>query len=225
MADLKKISVNKLGEYITANPSRRKKIIADQKKPKPFIFNRYSKAKTAIINYFVHKKGDADEIRRFIESLIYQKHQSDFQKEDNILSIEALEIFLDNRPFGEELLEFDFEKYEQFESQRMNISGISVSVRPEVVISGKLRGKPFKGGIKIHISKNHVLDNSSGVYSATVLYEYLKSKYPNENVKHDFCICLDIFSSTMIKAPKNNKRKWMEIQDACEEIKIRWDYV
>lgn len=41
-------SANKLGEYMTATPSRRRRIIKDQKRPKDFIVPRYTEAQAAI---------------------------------------------------------------------------------------------------------------------------------------------------------------------------------
>ena len=43
-----KISLNKLGEYLDATPSRRKKIIQDQQDPRPVITIRYQDARENI---------------------------------------------------------------------------------------------------------------------------------------------------------------------------------
>src|SRR5680860_437992 len=49
-----RFSVNKLGEYLTAKPSRRKRIIEDQKYPKPFQGTvGYKEAREAIIKYII----------------------------------------------------------------------------------------------------------------------------------------------------------------------------
>ena len=44
-----RISVNKLGEYMTATPLRRRRIVLDQKRPKTFIFARYREPQDAIV--------------------------------------------------------------------------------------------------------------------------------------------------------------------------------
>jgi hypothetical protein len=225
MANQIKISVNKLGEYMTADPSRRKRIIADQKKPKGFIVNRYSIARRAIVDYFVHQRGDKREIERLMQSLIFEKYDTDFKRSDCILSIEALSVFKNNVTFNEDVFNFNFEKFKNFESNRLDVSGVSVSIRPEVIISGKMRGKPFIGAIKIHFSKTNPLDKEAGSFISTLLYQYLIETYPDMKVRHDFCFSLDVFSSTIITAPKNYARKWAQIKDACEEIKIRWNYL
>ncbi len=210
---------------MTADPSRRKRIIADQKKPKRFIVQRYSIARRAIADYFVYHRGDKKEIERLIQSLIYEKYDTDFKKSDSILSIEALSIFKKNVTFDKSLFNFDLEKFRSFESKRLDVSGVSVSIRPEVIISGKMRGKPFIGAIKMHFSKTNQLDKEAGSFISTLLYQYLIETYPEMKVRPEFCFSLDVFSSTVITAPKNFARKWMQITDACEEIKIRWDYL
>lgn len=156
-----KISVNKLGEYMTADPSRRKRIIADQKKPKGFIVQRYSIARRAIADYFVYHRGDKKEIERLIQLLIFEKYDTDFKKSDCILSIEALSIFKKNVTFDKSVFNFELEKFRNFESKRLDVSGVSVSIRPEVIISGKMRGKPFIGAIKMHFSKTNPLDKEA----------------------------------------------------------------
>lgn len=48
-----RISVNKLGEYLTEpNPSRRRRILLDQKEPKDFILPYYDPARDAILRFF-----------------------------------------------------------------------------------------------------------------------------------------------------------------------------
>jgi hypothetical protein len=49
--EVPRISVNKLGEYMTATPLRRRRIIQDQKRPKDYIVPRYTEAQDAIVAY------------------------------------------------------------------------------------------------------------------------------------------------------------------------------
>lgn len=61
MRAVPRISLNKLGEYMNASASRRKRIIAEQREPKTFIVARYTDAMDVICDYFQDDSRD-DEI-------------------------------------------------------------------------------------------------------------------------------------------------------------------
>ena len=48
-----RISINKLGEYLIATPSRRRAIIKEQKRPKAYMTAYYEEAEAAITEYIV----------------------------------------------------------------------------------------------------------------------------------------------------------------------------
>jgi len=53
-----KISLNKLGEYLDATPSRRKRIIQDQQNPQAFKAVRYQDARECITEYISNEMLD-----------------------------------------------------------------------------------------------------------------------------------------------------------------------
>ena len=62
------ISLNKLAEYLDANPTRRKRIVKDAKDPQPFIVTRYNEARNGIIEY-INSGCDVQKIEDVISSL------------------------------------------------------------------------------------------------------------------------------------------------------------
>ncbi|MCZ8355314.1 MAG: hypothetical protein O9340_11300 [Cyclobacteriaceae bacterium] len=222
-----KISANKLGEYITEKPHRQQQIIKDQKYQKGFIIKRYNKARNVIIN-FLTKKIDKNALLLEIQNLIteeYSRNASSFQKQDNKLSIEALEIFANS-----DLLELpEFENLENIRLRKSNnnllIEGVEVSVHPDILICGKIRNKKFIGGIKLHISKSHPLKKEAGEYVATVLHEYLEKEFPKSRVKTQFCISIDVFTGEYFIAPKTYKTMKKNIKAACSAIQLFWENI
>jgi hypothetical protein len=79
-----KFSVNKLGEYLTANPSRRKRIIKDQKNPKGFIVIRYKDARKALVDFFANGKGDKKYIEAKIRDIIDKTVRSKLMEQDKV---------------------------------------------------------------------------------------------------------------------------------------------
>lgn len=215
-----KISANKLGEYINSLPNRRRTIVKDQKYPKGYIVTRYHGAKKSIIDFFVNGRGDKKKIQTEIEKLVIKSYNnSAFQRNDNELSIKALEIFSKSN-----IPNIDDYSTSRFDSNlnKLEIGGVEVSVHPDILIKGVIRGKEFVGAIKIHISKNNPLSQSSGKYVAALIHKFLET---NNNVKArpDFCISLDIFTGNYFTATRSFKSLRKDIEAACREIKLLWD--
>ena len=75
-----RMSLNKLGEYLTAAmPGRRRTIIKEQRKPKDFIVARYAQAEQAIKEYFTTHKPSTDQLRRAIASLSAMAHRESWE--------------------------------------------------------------------------------------------------------------------------------------------------
>lgn len=214
-----RISANKLGEYIHSSPSRRQKIVKDQKYPKGFVVTRYNGAKKAIIDYFVRGKGNKKAIESEIKNLILKSYNTEFRKKDNELSIKALEIFAKTN-----VPTLSKHKTSRFESNlnKLSIKGVDVSVQPDILIQGVLSGTEFIGAIKIHISKTHNLTEASGKYVGVLIHRFLESNYP-QKVRTDFCISLDIFTGKYFVAPRSFKSLRKDIEAACNEIRLLWN--
>jgi hypothetical protein len=216
-----KISANKLGEYIESSPSRRKKIVHDQKYPKGFIVTRYNDARSTIIDYFINGRGEKEVVKKKIESLLLKSFSSDFRNQDNDLSIQALEIFNDST-LALDLSNFTVSRFGK-DLNKLSISGVDVSVQPEILIKGKVRGVEFCGAIKIHISKSNALTEQSGKYVATLVHRFLEKNYSGKNVRPEFCISMDIFTGKYFTAPRSFKMLRKEIDAACAEIRLLWN--
>ena len=215
-----KISVNKLGEYIKSSPHRRKTIVRDQKYPKGYVVTRYGSARSAIVDFFVRGRGDKKVMEKTIKSLIQKSYDSTFKKQDNELSIKALEIFSKTK-ISIDLTKLSISKFDS-DLNNLLIEGVEVTVQPDIIISGSISGKPFVGAIKIHISKTNNLDPESGKYVAALLHKFLENSSTTK-VRPEFCISLDIFTGRYFIAPRSFKSLRKDIEAACNEIRLLWE--
>lgn len=218
-----KISLNKLGEYLQAKPQRRKKIVSDAKNPEPFIVTRYADAREAIKNYFI-SGFDEEILNTSIEALESKDTTTEFQEQDQLLSIESLEFMLEvNLP---DLSDFSISAYDG-ENPKLDISGVDVSINPDLVVRGSYRGQKVVGAIKLHISKSNQLDDEGAKNVATLLKEFVESHIAqNDEIVHlPFCISVDVFGKFIEIAPKSFKRRMTHISSACEEIALWWETV
>lgn len=213
-----RISVNKLGEYLTATPSRRKRIIEDQQDPKPFITKRYGDARQEIVGFLSSDMNDDSKILQAAENLKIHSGGTDFCEQDRTASSEAIHSFLE----ASENLDLEglvVVPVSASESSTMDVAGVTISMRPDVILKDKETGQ-VKGCVKLHFPKTTPLDIQGGEYVATALRVHLG----NSNVAVDpkKCYVVDVPTKQVYCAPKAFKRKMNDISAACEEIDVRW---
>jgi hypothetical protein len=213
-----RFSVNKLGEYMLASASRRKKIIHDQKYPSNFIVSQYKEAREAIIKYIL-KDYDENIIIEAIEKI---KNSITLKENDIENSILALnEILNNNLP--------DFSNFKKQRCKDNNpkivIAGLEISVNPDIVVRN---GKKV-GCLKTHVIKTEQnrLNKDASEYVGVLLYQYAQNNLlkDGESVDPNLCISIDCFGNSHETAPKAVTRRLSNIQAACEEIVLRWDSV
>ncbi len=223
-----RISVNKLGEYLTATPSRRRRIIFEQKHPPTFQVIRYREAERAIVDYLV---GGQDEkiLEKVRTRLAATVPETEFEAQKVQLCIEALDTF-------EECLDLvDLDGLAvaagQPDPDHLDFAGVSVSVRPEIVLVTPDRAGPRVGCLthlrqKLYLGKTVPLDERSGPYVSTVLAAFAERNIAAKGrVDNRLVLTLDVFARRVFVAPKARARRLDDITAACEEIAARWGSV
>lgn len=218
-----RISLNKLGEYMAATPSRRKRIISDQKEPKSFITARYTVAQEVISDYIQDGMCDDDMLTDAINRLMTAPVSSEWEEQSNQLCAVAIEHFVNLK----DRLDIDGCRcmvLSPEETATMAIAGVEVSIRPELSVTvqdGRKNG--YLGLIKLAFSKTYKLGEKSGEYVATLLHEYAsRALFNGQQVWNDKCIVVDIFDELIITAPSARKKRLEDIEAACEEIRRMW---
>jgi hypothetical protein len=167
--DIPRISVNKLAEYLEATSTRRKKIIYDAKYPASFIVTRYKDAKDSIETY-IYNNESIDYLKTAKNIIKNKTTDTDFQENDRKLSIQLLEKLIDTDISI-------FKKYEitsnEEDNKLINISGVNISVNPDLLITQKIKNKLSYGAIKLQLTKNSTLTDEGQKVVAIMLYKYL----------------------------------------------------
>lgn len=217
MRNTPRISLNKLAEYIFARPARQQTIIRDQKKPSDFIVARYRLAEEAIKNFILQPEQNS--LQKAIGAISSLEHNSEWSKQNADLCHDALIHFMTIQ----EDLSFNglTPRVVSDVAQKMNISGVDVSVRPEILLFDNYDN--IVGGLKLYINKSNPLTDESGKYISTVLYRHIVENISSENyVEHNLCIVIDVFGQTIHVAPKSFKRSMSDVTSACQNIAILW---
>lgn len=219
MAD-PKISLNKLGEYLTATPSRRRRIVQDQQDPKAFIAARYGDARDAIVSFLASGMTEAGELLCTAKRLRSDATGSDFARQDRVASADAIENFLEVAD-QIEIEDLAVIPAESTSSEPMQIAGVNVSVRPDAYLKDPITGDII-GVIKLHFPKTTPLNNVSAKYVATALKVFLAKQKGAQFADHKKCYVVDVSTQTATCASKSHKKNMNDIAAACEEIRARW---
>ncbi|MFD2602830.1 hypothetical protein [Flavobacterium suzhouense] len=213
-----RFSVNKLGEYLTATPARRKRLIEDQKYPNTFITSVYKIAREAIIRYII-KDYDESILDKAVAEIKASVSITDQDRDNSLLILKLI-----RKHSLPDLSSYKKTKY-QLKNGNLSIKGLKVSISPDII----LRKGNKVGCIKIHIIKTESqrLDTEAGLAVSTLLHQYIGSNIIDEDEKVDpkTCISFDCFNNSYETAPSAIKRRMGNIEAACEEIVLRWDSV
>jgi hypothetical protein len=222
--DEPRISLNQLTEYLVATAARRKRIIEQQKRPNDFQVIYYQDAQDAIQRFIAGGMADEDELGGAIEAVLTRKSSSDYDEIRSTSNAEAMESFLEVYE-AVDLLELNPSQGPN-DQQKLRISGLDLSVRPEIILRGELkRHGPVVGGIKLYFTKRETarLGADSGKYPSSLLHEYLRDQNPDKKVLHGACIVVDVFGQSVFRAPRSHKRALSDVAVACEEISLWWN--
>lgn len=212
-----RISLNKLAEYIFARPGRQQTIIRDQKRPNDFIVARYRLAEEAIKNFILQPQQNS--LQNAIAAISTLEHNSDWSKQNADLCQDALIHFMTLK----DRLTFDgfIPNLGSDNAPKMTVSGVNVSVRPEIILSDN--ANHIVGALKLYINKSNPLTDESGKYISTVVHRYLAEVISSDNyVSPGLCVVADVFGQTVHVAPKAYKRSMADIYSACQNIAILW---
>lgn len=212
-----RFSVNKLGEYLTAKPSRRKKIIEDQKYPKPFPGTvGYKEARKAIIKYIINDYDTnilLDAIKSIKKSTILKSNE--IKNSIEVLDTVMLAILPD-------LSKVKKTRYKG-KKEYLNINGVDISVYPNII----LRKGNKVGCINLHIIKTvqNRLSKEASKHITTVQHKFLEAYVckTGETVNPLLCFSIDCFGNSHEIGTKAFSRRLSNIQTACEEIVLWWD--
>jgi hypothetical protein len=216
-----RISLNKLGEYLVANPVRRRRIISDQKNPSDFIVARYREAVDPIVRFISSGAQNEQIIHDAIKQINSRPIASDWQEQDAALSIEALTSFLDIAD-QVPVKGFTYSAGEQ-DAPKLTISGVEVSVRPELVVLRQVAGGYKVGAFKVYVVKRYPLTIGAAAYVGAVLQKFAAEKLTARGVA-DYSLCgvIDVFAGKIHIAPRAYQNRLAQVEAACEEIARAW---
>ena len=201
-------------------PPRRQTIIERQKYPCTYIGAYYEPARSTIVDFLLGHIDRVGMLER-MEALVCAEHESSWSRyrangcADAVLKFLDLEPRLDLGGMTPVLVP---------EHDKLEVSGVDVSVYPDLVLEGRdRRGRPVIGAVKLHFPKSHPQTDAAAEYVGTMLRMYATMAMSDRvKVCHEACMVIDVFSGKVMNAPRGYVRLWRDISAACEEIRRAW---
>lgn len=216
-----RISLNKLGEYMTARGGRRRRIILDQQLPQTYLTSRYAKARSAICSYL--KDGDAEALIATQQALSSSREGTEHQIEVRMNCAEAIDAFARlDRHLG---LGNEAEFYSApSKPHHLEIGGVDISVAPDVLVRVTRRGREQWGAVKLYFAKgaDYQLQEDGARFVATLLHEWCSGTRDGESARPSFSLSVDVFRGRVVAAPTARTRRLEDIEASCEEIARAW---
>jgi hypothetical protein len=222
-----RISLNKLAEYITATPTRKDTILKQQKYPKDYMVTYYAEAERIVVGYLSYNDlADRNKLFEGVQRLQYQlaettKSEEKKRLDSNLAALFAFLAMIDSIDLnGASLKRMDNR------DPSLTLSGVEVSVRPEVMVTKTHNGKQKVGAIKIHFSKTSPLNEEAQGYVSAGLQLYCEDKLADFGiVDPKLCLVIDVHSQKIMSNINNKTQRMKNIKAACSHIKTLWNTV
>lgn len=218
-----KISINQLADFHKGTESTKKRIIKQQKNPNPFRIAYYQLAK-ARIKKSIQLQGEIAPVLKGIKELKERKVEKKRQISDKLVSIEAMERFLQIK-LPKLLKNINYEVVKPSKNKSIIINNVEILISPDVIIKGIIEGQVFIGGVKLHVSKSNKFNYEQQQLVASVLYKFLQVEIAgnNEIVLPELCLSLDVFGNGFVTTTPKVNLVIDNISNLCSEIKQYWN--
>jgi hypothetical protein len=100
------------------------------------------------------------------------------------------------------------------------ISSVTISVRPEISLSGQYGNEDCAGVVKLHFSKTTSLDETAAGISGAILKRF--SDGASRKVHNRHLVLIDVFAGVAHSAPRAVVSRGHELEAMCNEIAAIW---
>lgn len=217
-----RISLNKLAEFMTARKaSRQRAILRDQKFPTEFKGIYHREAAEAIASCVASNFENVSVLDRTIavlEQMNPEKIGAQRRITSNTNALERFKAMLDDLDLGSAVPALG-----ENSPPKLTIQNVAVSVRPEIILSGKGRKEAvLVGAMKLHFSTTNPLDDTAGAYVSTVLQEWAKAYLTAGETYGPYCYVIDVGSGKAHPGVKATTARLRDVEDTCRNIAALW---
>jgi hypothetical protein len=217
-----RLSINKLGEYMTARAGRQNKILHDAKYPQDYIVAYYKDAAEAIAKCIVDGLEDLRPLDAAIRNLEQRIPKNTGEQRRFAGNIDAIETFISIMDRID--LKGVVPRLGSHQASTLRMNGVEISVRPEVTLHGEKRsGEKIVGGMKLHFPKSFPLNTEAAEYISTGVQLYANDHLFTEGAaSHKHCYVVDMASAQVYEGIQSIKQRTKDMGDTTLQIASIW---
>ncbi len=220
--DQPRISLNKLAEFMTARkPARRRSILKDQKFPTEYKGMYHREACEAIASCIASNLETVSALDRAVALLEQQSPEkigTQRRLTQNADAIERFKTMLDGLD-----LKGATPRLGETSQPKLAVHNVNISVRPEIILTGRGKSGPLAGAMKIHFPTTNPLDDEAGAYVSAVLQEWAKAFLADEGeIYAPYCFVIDVGQAKIHSGVKATTARMKDVESACREIFALW---
>jgi hypothetical protein len=225
-----RISATKLAEYVIADPSRQETIVKQAKRASKAILIPYTRVRHAFGEALSKHGLDPEFLKARAEEVESTESQNMWHQHDNVRSAEALRRLATLAPqIGCANVERIHRPADGWPA--LSISGVRVSVQPELVFVSEHRGVKKVGAAILNTGQSETLSlargngrSTVGDYLTVLVYRLLDQRLTALGVPlHTQCYAIDVFRDTIYTAPAACRTLLKHIDAACRMIALQWE--
>jgi hypothetical protein len=211
-----RLSLNSLASYASANARTRRRILNEAKYPPDFKLIYYGDASTAISRFLLDRSYSLEDAaaRNLLKEAKDPKEAA--KRDNNALAVKRF------AKLGPTLAFDGLETDRGPKEGKLVVAGVTVSVRPEIVLAGEYRAAGCFGLLKLHFSKTVPTDEAGAGIAGAVLKRFSDGICDGRRVHERHLVLIDVFASTVHLAPKAIVTRGHELEAICGEIGAIW---
>lgn len=225
-----RISVNDLARFMVSSDTARMGIIRRAREPgKPPII-RYRDARGPICTYLADARRSVNPLvtaERMFEQRAEDASVSTLKQDDARQSIEVLHAV---QGMANQLASYDFAPAPTRQG-KLQIGGVEVSVRADLLVIGHGRGEDQIGAAILRMTQDDASTDEArakrremGLYVATLAKQHLERNITtNRTPTNRLCMSIDVQHGEVFVTPNANARRLSDLEAACRVIAALWE--
>jgi len=227
-----RISVNDLALYMVSSDTARIGIIRRAKNPQLPPIIRYRDVRGPICAFLADMRRDVNPLvsaEEMFRQRMADSSESTLRQDDARNSIEVLHAVQRMR---NQLAPFEF-LAAPAQQNRLQIGGVEVSVRADLLVHGTSRGADQIGAAVLRMTQDDADTDSAktkrrdmGLYVATLARLHIDQNIATDReVANRLCMSIDVQHGEHFQAPDANTRRMNDLENACRFIAALWPTV
>ena len=219
---VKKLSANKLAEYIDAKAVRRASLVKQQIENTGHPTHYYALAQSAARKVLASSSPEGSlktELKKMGKHPGWGLYPAKLI-ENNLTALQGFWNASDGGLFGSNNTIF---RKPRHNPDRLSINDVQVSNRFDLeALKDSPKGLSY-GAVKFYFNKKHPLTDLSGNVLAALLYNAAVDAYGESNVDRKSVLVVDTFDQKVYRPKPSTKKLLAEVYAAAKEFGLHWD--